>query len=120
MDTVSRGYTKALEIVALWNGVSGEVKIEINTDFTLAQLDAQSIGAISTAKELGHLRLEDMLKLFQKGELVDESVTLEEFKTGIEEEAPILSVPPIKKETKAPPKEDNGGLMDDIRKRLGI
>jgi hypothetical protein len=93
-DTVSRGITKALEIMALWSGDNTEVSYKLNTDYNLSQLDAQSLTALISAWQMGALSSRALFLNLQKGEIIEEDVVYEDYQAELQEQSPALSVTP--------------------------
>ena len=90
-NTASRGITQALKIIAEWEGQNpDEVKLELNTDYNLSEMDAQTITALVTAWQTGAIRQEDMFKKLQKGEVIEGGVSFDDFKSNLEVASPIL------------------------------
>ena len=89
-DTISRGIEKALTIMAMWLNDSGNIVFKLNTDYNLSEMDSQTIGAIINANQVGLLRKEDVFNSFKKGEIIGDSVTLEEWLNGLETQSPLV------------------------------
>lgn len=90
-NTASRAITQALKIIAEWEGQKpDEVKLELNTDYNLSEMDAQTITALVTAWQTGAIRQEDMFKKLQKGEVIEGGVSFDDFKNNLEVTAPTL------------------------------
>ena len=68
--STSRGLTKCLELVRDWEGVSGEVSVEMNTDFSATKLPPQELAGYIAAYNGGVLDKQSFLNLLKKGELV--------------------------------------------------
>lgn len=90
-NTASRAITQALKIIAEWeNQNPDEVKLELNTDYNLSEMDAQTITALVTAWQTGAIRKEDMFLKFQKGEIVESGISFEDYNSNLEVTAPTL------------------------------
>ncbi len=90
-NTASRGITQALKIIAEWEGQNpDEVKLELNTDYNLSEMDAQTITALVTAWQTGAIRQEDMFKKLQKGEIIESEISFDDYKSNLEVTAPPL------------------------------
>ena len=93
-NTASRAITQALKIIAEWEGTSKEqvkeVKAELNTDYNLSEMDAQTITALVTAWQTGAIRQEDMFKKLQKGEIIESEISFDDFKSNLEVASPTL------------------------------
>ena len=88
-DTISRGIEKALTIMAMWLNDSGNIVFKLNTDYNLSEMDSQTIGPIINANQVGLLRKEDVFNAFKKGEIIEDSVTFDEWLNGLETQSPI-------------------------------
>lgn len=90
-NTASRAITQALKIIAEWEGQNpDEVKLELNTDYNLSEMDAQTITALVTAWQTGAIRQEDMFKKLQKGEVIEAGVSFDDYKSNLEVASPNL------------------------------
>lgn len=90
-NTASRAITQALKIIAEWEGQNpDEVKLELNTDYNLSEMDAQTITALVTAWQTGAIRQEDMFKKLQKGEIIESDISFDDFKSNLEVASPTL------------------------------
>lgn len=90
-NTASRAITQALKIIAEWeNQNPDEVKLELNTDYNLSEMDAQTITALVQAWQTGAIRQEDMFKKLQKGEVIEAGVSFEDYQSTLEVSEPIL------------------------------
>lgn len=90
-NTASRAITQALKIIAEWEGQNpDEVKLELNTDYNLSEMDAQTITALVQAWQTGAIRQEDMFKKLQKGEVIEGGVSFDDYKSNLEVTAPTL------------------------------
>ena len=45
--------------------------------------------ALITAQQLGQIRQEDVFNALKKGEMINDEVTFEDFKNGLETQSPI-------------------------------
>ncbi len=90
-NTASRAITQALKIIAEWEGQNpDEVKLELNTDYNLSEMDAQTITALVQAWQTGAIRQEDMFKKLQKGEIIESEISFDDFKSNLDISSPIL------------------------------
>ena len=90
-NTASRAITQALKIIAEWEGQNpDEVKLELNTDYNLSEMDAQTITALVTAWQTGAIRQEDMFKKLQKGEIIESEISFDDYKSNLEVASPTL------------------------------
>lgn len=116
LDTVSKVLTQILEMKAEWNGIAGEISYKLNTDFNLTDMDSTTLKNLTDSWLGGAIPQSVYFHNLQKGEIVDESMTIEEFQTDLEEETPQLSVSPIQK----PANNDNASLMNSIKNKIGL
>ena len=70
--------------------LSNDVKLELNTDYNLSEMDAQTITALVTAWQTGAIRQEDMFKKLQKGEIIESQISFDDYKSNLEVASPIL------------------------------
>lgn len=90
-NTASRAITQALKIIAEWEGQNhDEVKLELNTDYNLSEMDAQTITALVQAWQTGAIRQEDMFKKLQKGEIIESEISFDDYKSNLEVASPTL------------------------------
>lgn len=115
-DTVSRGITKALQIMNAWIGGTDEVSYKLNTDYNLTQMDAPTMTAMVNAWMSGAFSKKDLYTNLKKGELIEDNKTYEEYQADIEEDTPTLTVSPIK----APNKTEDKSTLQSIREKMGI
>ncbi len=90
-DTISRGVTRILEIMAEWMGISGEIKYSLNTDYNLTQMSPQLLKEIIVGKTLGEIPRKVVYENLKAGEIIDEDMTFDEFETMLSEEAPVIN-----------------------------
>lgn len=90
---VSRALTKALEIMAEWSGVSGEVKVELNTDYFPSPMTPEQMNALIAAWMQGAISKETLFWNLQQGEVVREGQSFEEEEAAIGANAPAAPAP---------------------------
>lgn len=81
--TVGVSIEKALGIIASWKGLTpakGEIKIEINKDFTPGVMDANTILALGKELDGGRISYESYLYALQRGEILPPERTPDEEK----------------------------------------
>lgn len=76
--SVSRAITRVLEWIRDWHGVSGEVSVELNTDFLPATLNPQMVTSLLQALQLGRIGASDFVHALQQGEILREDRTAED------------------------------------------
>ena len=89
-QTISMGVTVALKWLAAWEGVEGEVKVELNRDFLPASMDAQTLTAMVSTWQSGGISYETLFHNLKAGEIIEEGVTMEQEQGRISEAAPVL------------------------------
>jgi len=114
-DTISRGVTKILEIMAEWMGISGEISYKLNTDFNLTQMSPQLLKEVIVGKTLGEIPRKVVFDTLKAGEIINDDVTFEDFETMLSEEAPIVN------NSALPPKQANNDKvnLEKIAKSVG-
>jgi len=95
---VSRQLTRALEIVRDWAGATGEVRVQLNTDYSVSRLDAASISALLQSVMGGQISPETFYDTLVDGEAIKTSRTFAEERDLIAETNP----PPANDNTSAP------------------
>ncbi len=78
----------------------------------LTQMSAQTISAIVASWQLQAFTLQDMFKLWQSGELIDENLTFEDWQAQLQTETPALTVTPTP--------DKSTSALDAIRSKLGL
>lgn len=86
-----RQLERALRFAVDWMGVSGDVKIELNRDYTQWNLGAQDLTALIGSVQAGLLSKESFFTILQYAELVDENLTFEQEQDRISSEPPALA-----------------------------
>ena len=100
--------------MAEWMGATGEVSYKLNTDYNLTQISPQLMKEIITGNTLGKIPLIVLFQALKDGELMHETIkTFEDFKTALEEEAPIVS------NSALPPKANNDIDLQQLKDDVG-
>jgi len=89
---VSKSLTRVLELLRDWQGASGEVSVELNSDFMPTAMDAQTLQALMKAWQSGGIAYSDFLHALKQGELVRDSRTEEEIQDEISMNPPSFSM----------------------------
>lgn len=90
-QTISMGLTLALQWLADWEGVDGEVKVEFNRDFLPASMDAQTLTSLVSAWQSGAISQNALFHNLKAGEIIEDGITFEEEQGRISEAAPVLT-----------------------------
>jgi hypothetical protein len=114
-DTISRGVTRILEIMAEWMGLPTDgISYKLNTDFNLTQTSPQMIKEMIVGRTLGEIPREVLFDTLKQGEMLKDDMSFEDFETKLSEESPIVAPSAL------PPKANNNELdIDSIAKKIG-
>ena len=82
--SVQEGIAKALSVLAEWEGVSGDIVVELNTDFVDSHIEAGDLQALMHAWQSGAISHETFLHNMKKGEILADDVTVEDEKDRID------------------------------------
>jgi len=105
-DTMARFITKLGEIGVDWMGAGGEFEYHLNRDYNLTQMNPQMLKTILDGVLMGKFPLEMLYEAMKQGEIPMGAIkSLEDFRTALEEEAPIVSAP-----SALPPKPSNNDV----------
>lgn len=88
-DAASAGFTDLVRIWAEWMDVPAaqvaRIKVEVNQDFLFDAISAREFRAVAGMYQDGILPIEVLYDYFRRAELVPDYMTLEEFKTKLED-----------------------------------
>lgn len=87
--SVQEGIAKALSIMAEWEGLSGDIEVSLNTDFTDTKINAQDLTALMGAWQSGGISHETFLHNMKKGEVIPDDVSVEDEKSRIDMQNPM-------------------------------
>jgi hypothetical protein len=87
--SVQEGIGKALSIMAEWEGVSGDIEVELNTDFVDTKILPEELTALMGAWQSGAISHETFLHNMKKGEILPVEVTVEDEKDRIDLQNPM-------------------------------
>lgn len=87
---VSTQLAQALQMVAEWGGLKGEVKYELNRDYVVSQMTPQEMDALLKALLAGKISHQTYFNCLVAGEVISEDQTFEDEKSQIEEDGPAL------------------------------
>lgn len=86
--TVSQAMTQVLEWVRDWAGLSGDVSVEVSTDYVVTQMTAQQLTALLGAWQAGAISRATLFWNLQQGELVAPGKTVDDEQSEIDAEGP--------------------------------
>jgi len=87
--SVQEGIAKALSLMAEWEGVSGDIDVELNTDFSDTKISAQDLTALMGAWQSGGISHETFLHNMKKGEVIATDVSVEDERDRIDLQNPM-------------------------------
>ena len=87
--SVQEGISKALSIMAEWEGVSGDIEVVLNTDFVDTKILPEELTALMGAWQSGAISHETFLHNMKKGEILPVEVTVEDEKDRIDLQNPM-------------------------------
>lgn len=87
--SVQEGIAKALSIMAEWEGVSGDIEVSLNTDFSDSKISAENLTALMGAWQSGAISHETFLHNMKKGEVIPDDVSVEDEKSRIDMQNPM-------------------------------
>ena len=88
------GVTVALQWLTAWEGVDGDVKVELNRDFLPASMDAQMLTALVGAWQNGAISQNSLFHMLKQGEIIEDGIDFEEEQGRIDTAPPVLSGQP--------------------------
>lgn len=108
-NSASAGIKKALQIMADWEAVNGEISFELNTDFLPDTIDPAMLKELMAHHQAGLISYETYFDNLKRGELVDQSATADDEQEKIEA-GTLNNVPPP---TPKPDEGDKDDVTDD-------
>ena len=87
--SVQEGIAKALSIMAEWEGVSGDIEVSLNTDFSDTRISAEDLTALMGAWQSGGISHETFLHNMKKGEVIPDDVSVEDERERIDIQNPM-------------------------------
>jgi hypothetical protein len=90
---VESGIKKALEYIRDWDGLTGEVVVELNKDLLEAEINPQLLTALMQSWQAGGISLETFLYNVKRAELLPPDVDVETEIQKIHEQMPNLGLP---------------------------
>ncbi|MEE7442679.1 DUF4055 domain-containing protein [Methylobacterium oryzae] len=84
--SVSESLNEALQFIAEWGGITGEVKFELNRDYLIVTIDAQTIAAVREMWQAGGISHETLIGILKAGELLPETANYKDERDRIDAE----------------------------------
>ena len=89
-NATSEALTRALMIARDWFNASGDVRMELNTDFMPMPMDPAMLKELMAAWQGGGLAFEDLHRNLQQGEIISEDRTAEDVQADVQDEATAM------------------------------
>jgi len=89
-NATSQALTQALMIARDWFGVSGDVKVELNTDFMPQPMSPEMLNALMKSWQGGGMAFEDLHWNLKRGEVIREDRSAEDVQGDAQDEAPAM------------------------------
>lgn len=114
VNSVERGFNKALEIAAQMIGAS-TAEVTLNKDFVETQMPSAQLGELTKALQAGSISYTTFWENLQRGEIGDPKVTADEERERIEDEGMAMPMPtlPADQESAPPDEEDDAEVSGD-------
>jgi hypothetical protein len=87
---VSAGLKWCIEVRRDWIGDTGDVEVELNTDYFPIPMTTEDIINLVDGWQRGAYAYSDFLRMMKRGEMIDESRTAEDIREELAEEPPLL------------------------------
>lgn len=87
---VERQLTKALQFAADWEGIDGEISIELNKDYIPVTFTGADLTAFVAARQAGEISKETFFNVLKYSEWLPDDATFEEEQARIEADGPPL------------------------------
>ncbi|MCE6993065.1 DUF4055 domain-containing protein [Dyadobacter sp. CY323] len=87
---VERQLTKALQFAADWEGIDGEIAIELNKDYIPVTFTGADLTAWVAARQAGEISKETLFNVLKYSEWLPDDTTFEEEQARIDEDGPPL------------------------------
>lgn len=88
---VSQAMTQALEWLRDWSRASGDVSLQVSTDYVVTTLTAPEVTALVAAWQQGAISKNTLFWNLQQGEVIEDGVSFEDEEARIGDEPPVLS-----------------------------
>jgi hypothetical protein len=87
VKTVERAIESALQVMAEWDGITGDISIKLNTDFVDTKINAQDMTSLMGAWQSGAISHDTFLFNMKRGEILDPETSIEDEKDRIDVQA---------------------------------
>jgi len=89
-QSLSKAATRILGYLRDWSGATGDVSVEINTDFVPTEMTSQELQTTVMAWQAGAFTTAELFQRLKQGELIRADKTLEEHEDEIASQGPAL------------------------------
>lgn len=89
-ESASKSATRVLEYLRDWSGATGDVAVEINTDFVPTEMTPEELTATIMAWQSGAFTNEELFGRLKQGELIRSDKTYEDHEAELESNGPKL------------------------------
>lgn len=89
--SVEMTVTKALQFMAEWAGITGEIRLELNKDFLPQPMDAAMLTAVVKSWQSGAISDQTLFEALKAGEVVGDTLSYEEEQERKSESTPALA-----------------------------
>jgi len=87
VKTVERAIESALQVMAEWDGITGDISVKLNTDFVDTKINAQDMTSLMGAWQSGAISHETFLFNMRRGEILDPNTSIEDERDRINVQA---------------------------------
>ena len=87
VKTVERAIESALQVMAEWDGITGDISVKLNTDFVDTKINAQDMTSLMGAWQSGAISHDTFLFNMKRGEILDPETSIEDERDRINVQA---------------------------------
>jgi hypothetical protein len=91
VKSVETSIQTALQVMAEWEGIQGDITVKLNTDFVDTKIGAQDMTSLMGAWQSGAISHETFLYNMKRGEILEPGVNIEDEKDRIDMQAGELA-----------------------------
>jgi len=87
VKSVEQAIQTALQVMAEWEGITGDISLKLNTDFVDTKINAQDMTSLMGAWQSGAISHETFLYNMKRGEILAPDVSIEDERDRIDVQA---------------------------------